>query len=136
MLQMLCIILKIIVKTVQELSKWCFIAKHDFSIGVLIIKPTSLIMCMTVLLKHINLLSIIFWEIWILYSTKCWQGEIWHFWHFPVRPSKFNLSKLFKSSSYSITGVWWKTVTIRQIFEESVSVKIFPRQKFALYGIC
>ena len=39
------IILNIIAKTIQELSKCYFIAKDDYSIRVIIIQPTNLIMC-------------------------------------------------------------------------------------------
>ena len=50
---------KIIVKTIQELLKWYFTAKHDYSIRVIIImmQPTSLMM------YWLFYLSI--WEIWI-----------------------------------------------------------------------
>ena len=45
---------------------------------------------------------------------------------------------LTRQNNTVFTGVWRKTVTIHQnifcqIFEESVSVKISPRQNFALY---
>ena len=65
-------------------------------------------------------------------------GGFWRFWHFPARPSIFNVSNCLAR-----TGVLWKTVTIRQnifrqIFEESVSGKISPRQNlcYMLYGRC
>ena len=58
------IILKIIVKIIRELSN-DFIAKHDCSIGVIIIQPNNVL---TVLLKYFNPLSITFWEIWMLVS--------------------------------------------------------------------
>ena len=50
-----------------------------------------------------------------------------------------NLTRQIVLKNTAFTGVWWKTVTIRQnifrqIFEESLSVKISPRQNFALYG--
>ena len=49
-------------KTFQELSKWYFIAKYDFYRSN---NTTHYNNVQTVLLKYVNLLLIIFWEIWM-----------------------------------------------------------------------
>ena len=35
-------------------------------------------------------------------STKFWRGKFWHFWCFPARPSKFNLSNCLKTVQHLI----------------------------------
>ena len=77
-------------------------------------------------------------SLWYLpFSTKFWQGEISTL---SARPSKFNPSNCLKTIQRLQVYSERQTVTIhqnifRQIFEESVSVKISPRQNFTLYGI-
>ena len=54
---------------------------------------------------------------------------------FPARSSKFNLLNCLKTVLHLQVTVSIRQNIFRQIFEESVSVKISPCQNFALYGM-
>ena len=68
----------------------------------------------------------------LLYSTKFWRGEIWSFWHFPARPSKFNPSNCLKQ--YSIYRCMVKDSDHPSKYFPSNIWRVSIHQNFALYG--